>query len=297
MTDITLLDGGMGQELIARAGDRPTPLWATQVMLDRPHLVRAVHDDYFAAGATIATANSYALHRDRLAHAGLEHRLEDLTDTALTAAQDARTAHGAGRVAGSIGPLRESYRPEIHPPHDQAVALYAERVAALAPRVDLILFETVASLDMIRAVVAAGQGAGTPVWVSMTVEDTDGRRLRSGEPVAAAVPLLAGGCDAALINCSAPEAVPAALDALTGLDVPLGAYANGFTRITSDFLKDRPTADLLSARRDLTPAAYADHALGWIDHGATILGGCCEVGPAHIAALAARLREAGHTIV
>ena len=40
--DITLLDGGMGQELLARTGDEPTPLWATQVMLDHPDVVREI---------------------------------------------------------------------------------------------------------------------------------------------------------------------------------------------------------------------------------------------------------------
>ena len=66
MARITLLDGGMGQELVARSGDAPTPLWATRVMLDHPGMVQAIHADYFAAGATIATANTYAIHHDRL---------------------------------------------------------------------------------------------------------------------------------------------------------------------------------------------------------------------------------------
>ena len=56
--EITLLDGGMGQELVARSGDRPTPLWATQVMMDHPGLVRAVHADYFAAALCLRTASS-----------------------------------------------------------------------------------------------------------------------------------------------------------------------------------------------------------------------------------------------
>ena len=50
MAKITLLDGGMGQELVARSGDEPTPLWATRVMIDHPGMVRAIHEDYFAAG-------------------------------------------------------------------------------------------------------------------------------------------------------------------------------------------------------------------------------------------------------
>ena len=78
---------------------------------------------------------------------------------------------------------------------------------------------------------------------------------------------------------------------------PFGAYANGFTEITKAYLSEAPTVDKLSARRDLGPEAYAEFALGWIDQGATIVGGCCEVGPKHIRHLAQRLREAGHQIV
>ncbi|MDA8587001.1 homocysteine S-methyltransferase family protein, partial [Rhodobacteraceae bacterium] len=61
---ITILDGGMGQELLARTGAAPTGLWSTQVMMDHPDAVRAIHDDYFAAGADIATTNTYAILRD-----------------------------------------------------------------------------------------------------------------------------------------------------------------------------------------------------------------------------------------
>lgn len=72
MTDITLLDGGMGQELVRRSGDAPTPLWSSQVMRDHPGLVQAIHADFFDAGATVATANTYAILRDRLRPAGRE---------------------------------------------------------------------------------------------------------------------------------------------------------------------------------------------------------------------------------
>ena len=66
MTDITLLDGGMGQELVARSGKPPSPRWSTQVMIDMPGLVSEVHGAYANVGATVATTNSYAIHRDRL---------------------------------------------------------------------------------------------------------------------------------------------------------------------------------------------------------------------------------------
>jgi homocysteine S-methyltransferase len=298
MTDIVLLDGGMGQELIHRAGDRPTPLWSTTVMMEHPGLVRDVHGDYFAAGATVATTNTYAIHRDRLEGTGFESRFAALHAQALAEAAAAREAAGRGRIAGSIGPLVASYRPETHPPHEEAVARYAEVARLLGPHVDLILCETVASLAHARAVLEGAHAAGRPVWLAVTVDDEDGARLRSGEPVAEAAALArAGGALAILANCSAPEAMPAALAAVSGAGLPFGAYANGFTRITKEFLKDKPTVDALDAREDLTPEVYARHAMGWVASGATIVGGCCETGPAHIAALRQALAAAGHAIV
>lgn len=291
---VTLLDGGIGQELVARAGDKPTPLWSTRAMMDHPGLLQGIHADYFAAGSDIATTNTYAIHRDRLAPDGLDHLFGPLHAAALAEAAAARAAHGAGRLAGSVGPLAATYRPELHPDHATAVPLYAEMVALIAPGVDLILFESVASLAHARAALAGAGGLDKPVWLSVTLDDEDGTRLRSGEPVADVVAICRdGGASAVLANCSAPEAMPAALDILAGGHLPFGAYANGFTRITKDFLADRPTTEALTARRDMGPEAYADHVMRWVGQGATIVGGCCETGPAHIAEIARRLRAAG----
>ena len=296
MTKITLLDGGMGQELVHRSGDRPTPLWSTQVMVDHPGIVQAVHADYFAAGATIATTNSYAVHHDRLAGTPLDGQFAPLIALSLAEAQSARTAHGTGRIAGSIGPLIASYRPDIHPAHAIATPLYAEVARELAKGCDLIICETVASIAHAKAALEGAGQAGKPVWLSLTVDDTDGTRLRSHEPLSDAL-AIAHDAAAILINCSMPEAIPAALDILAQGDKPFGAYANGFTKISEGFLAHKPTVDALTARQDLGPDAYATHAMGWIAQGATIVGGCCEVGPAHIAELAAQIRAAGHEVV
>lgn len=290
MTDIILLDGGMGQELVRRAGDKPTPLWSTQVMMDHPGLVAKVHADYARAGATVHTTNTYAILRDRLAGTGMEDQFAALYTAALTEAKD------AGVIAGAIGPLGASYRPDLMPAHDIAVKTYAEVAGALGPHVDLIICETVASVAHARAVLEAAAATGKPVWLAMTVDDNDGTRLRSGEPLADvfAVTDKAAGI---LANCSSPEAIDTAVGVLAKGDKPFGGYANGFTHISDGFLSDKPTVAALEARHDLGPDAYARFAMGWIDQGATIVGGCCEVGPAHIAALAKAITGAGHTIV
>ncbi len=297
MAAITLLDGGMGQELLARTGDVPTPLWATQVMMDHPGVVRDIHADYFAAGATIATTNTYAIHHDRLIPQAMDHLFHGLHLRALLQAVEARDAHGSGRIAGSLGPLVATYRPEVTPHVAEAAPKYAEISALLAPHVDLFLIETAASILQAEGALA-GIVPGRPVWLSVSVDDADGRLLRSGEPVSDVARLVREYAPAAvLVNCSVPEAMGAAMDAVRGFGLPFGAYANGFTHITAAFKADRATTDALHARHDLTPAKYLDFAMGWVRQGATIVGGCCEVGPAHIRALADALRAAGHTIV
>ena len=154
MAKITLLDGGMGQELVARSGDEPTPLWATRVMLDHPGMVRDIHADYFAAGATVATTNTYAIHHDRLERFGLDPMFHALHLRALAEAQEARAAHGSGRIAGSMGPLVATYRPEVTQPVDIATPKYAEIATILGAHVDMILCETMASVEMAEGAVA-----------------------------------------------------------------------------------------------------------------------------------------------
>ncbi|CUK11510.1 Homocysteine S-methyltransferase [Ruegeria denitrificans] len=297
MADITLLDGSIGQELVKRSGDRATPLWSTRVMMDHPDLVADVHGEYFRRGATVATTNTYAVHRSRLARVGMEDQVPNLIDTALTQAERAREGAEA-RIAGSLGPLLASYRPDLNPDPLDAAGKFGELVALMAPRVDLFLIETVCSVQEGEGALRGTDGCGKPVWLGLSVMDDDGTRLRSGEPLADIEPLVRRFApDAVLINCSRPEAIPAALPIIEQLGRPFGAYANGFTGISQGFLEDAPTVDALEQRQDLGPEAYSDHAMAWVAQGATIVGGCCEVGPDHIETLADRLRAAGHRIV
>ena len=285
-----ILDGGMGQELVARAG-KATSLWSVQALLDAPELVRQVHDEYFAAGADIATTNSYSVLPDRLEPHGMLDRLEELVRLSCQLATDAREAHGSGMVAGGLGPQGFSYQPDKAPPAEQAAEVYANLAQIQAQYVDVHLLETMSSVDQARGGLIGAGVTGKPVWVALSVRDDDGTRLRSGELLSDVMPLLEEFNPAAVfINCSKPEAVDTAVPILAKSGRLVGAYANGFTGIAADFNKVGATVDMLSARRDLDPNAYADFADGWAAHGATIIGGCCEVGPAHIAELSRRLK-------
>lgn len=297
MATITLLDGGMGQELVARADRDPGPLWATRVMVDHPGLVKAIHDDYFDAGASVATTNTYNILHDRLTRDGLDPLFHALHLRALAEAHEARARAGRGIIAGSMGPLGESYRPDLTPPVAVSAPQYAEKARLMAAHVDVILIETMSSLDLARGALIGAQAAGRPVWLSVSVDDRDGTKLRSGEPVAGLREVLeAAPAAAVLANCSMPEAMEAALSVLKTLGLPFGAYANGFSQISGLPLPDDDEAPDYTHRHDLTPEKYADFALRWVAMGAALVGGCCEVGPAHIRHLAERLRAEGHQI-
>ena len=96
---------------------------------------------------------------------------------------------------------------------------------------------------------------------------------------------------AILLNCSTPEAISLGLPIIRSFNLPFGGYANGFSRIAKEYLTKLSTVELLDTREDLTPTKYADFVSSWVDLGATIVGGCCEVGPSHIAELTRRFKE------
>ena len=282
MTDIILLDGSIGQEMINRTPEAPTGLWSTLAMMKHPDVLARIHADYFAAGAIVATTNTYAIHRDRLAHVDATSQFRALHEQALDIANRARDTHGSGLIAGSMGPLVASYRPDLCPPAEQAADAYAEIAQIQADHVDFFLLETMSSIDQARGAVMGASVPNKPIWLAVTVDDNDGTRLRSGEAVADLAEALSDlPVRAMLANCSMPEAVTTAMPLLPDT-LPKGGYANGFVEIDEEVAKPYGTVEDLAPRNDLPPRIYADHALRWADDGATILGGCCEIGPDHI---------------
>ena len=290
-----LLDGGTGQELLARSDDDPTPLWSARVMIDTPDLVVDVHRSYIDAGADLFTVNAYSATRCRLEPFGLEDEYERLQRLAIELANEARGDRDDIALAGCLSPYRWTYHPELAPPFEELWSTYAESAALQSDGVDLFLCETMGSIDEARAAVVGAATTGLPIWVGWTIRDDDSARLRSGEPVVDAVAAAEswqrdglGDVRAVLLNCSTPEALTAAMPALTAASMPCGAYANGFHHITEDFNPGATTTEL-GTRHEITPAIYGDTVEAWLDDGAKIVGGCCDIGPAHIAELRARL--------
>ncbi len=284
---VLLLDGGMGQELIRRSSSPSAHhLWSLKVMLDEPELISEVHRDFCLAGASIACLNTYAITRARLARSENLPSLEDLLGRAYELAEKGVRSSSCNGVAliSTLPPLVASYRADTQLPMDLMVKEYAELIDIQSRNADGFIAETIPSINEAIAVLTAANKLNVQIVLGLTVSDENGEFLRSGEPLSDTLtavkpmnPL------AVVVNCSKPEAVSQAMPILSQAGLVFGAYANGFTAI--DALEPGGVVDVLEARKDLNPNQYAEFADKWLNAGATIIGGCCEVGPDHISAL------------
>ena len=289
---VTLLDGGMGREIQQRRPEAAHGLWSASVLVDEPELVVEIHREYIDAGAAVITTNSYSTVPSYLSKAGIEDRYRELTKLAATLAR--RAVRESGKdvgVAGSLPPLEESYRADLVPPAEVARPIYQGVVEALGGDVDLFICETMSSAAeaQVAASAALAHGEGKPVYVSWTLNETPGGGLRSGETVEDAFDALADlDVDAFLFNCTHPEAIEVGLrelGLLTGK--PIGCYPNRLNKVPEGWTLDNEITTGL--RRDLPRNIYVSAMLRSIEAGATIVGGCCGIGPSDIRALAVRL--------
>ena len=290
---ITLLDGGLGQELIKRSSAPPHPLWSTKVMLDEPQLVSDIHRDFCDAGARVICLNTYAISRHRLKTFAPQYSVEELLAAAAETARygiSQSTAAKSVSTVASLPPLNASYDHTVAPDFDSAYEQYSELVALQKDSVDGFLLETMSNIAEATAGAKAIRDAGVIGAVAFTLSDNDSQKLRSGElledAIAAVKPY---SPDAIMLNCSTPEVVTEGLKTALSSGVRCGAYANGFTSVEA--LVPGSTVDRLSTRKDLGPEDYLRFVKTWLEMGVEIIGGCCEIGPDHIKAIRAYLDE------
>jgi S-methylmethionine-dependent homocysteine/selenocysteine methylase len=289
-----VLDGGMGRELRMRGVEILETIWSANALLTAPDVVRQIHADYIAAGAEIITTNTYGVIRADLAKEGIAHQFDDLNLQAAELAVQARLDSGADvLIAGALPPLRGSYRADLVGPFDEIAPEYERQAALLAPYVDLFICETMSSGVEGYAAAYGAARTGKPVWVSWTLHEDQSGRLRSGETIAEAASRLGDlPVSGMLANCCAPESIAAAMADIVASGMRfVGGYANTFVPVPEDWTLDGggDTDGLIPLREDLQPDAYCSAVSAWLDKGATVVGGCCGTGPAHIAAIRAAL--------
>ncbi|MET9696501.1 homocysteine S-methyltransferase [Streptomyces sp. NPDC006529] len=272
-----VLDGGLGNQLTDQGCDLSGGLWSARVLAEDPAQVRAAHTAYARAGAEVLITASYQVGLEAFARHGYDRRRTTaLLRDAVTLADGAARAVGHEVwVAASVGPYgatladRSEYRGRYGLSVRELAAFHRPRIETLLEAgADVLALETVPDTDEALALLSVLAGTGARAWLSYTVA---GDRTRAGQPLADAFALAAAAPEviAVGVNCCAAADVLRALEtAAAATSKPLLAYPND-TSGTADWPLD-----------------------AWQRAGARMIGGCCGVGPARIAALADALPAA-----
>ncbi len=282
-----VMDGSMGNELLTRRSDLVTGLWSAQYLIDAPELVKEIHLDYINAGADLIITNTYSTIPSYLSKQKAEDKMSELINLAGKLAREAvKDSKKKVTVAGSLPPLEESYRPDLVIDKEEAVPIYETLIKELTPYVDIFICETMSSIKEMQHVIEALQNLDNekPVWISWSLKEDKKNQLRSGESIKEAFIASASiKPEAYLFNCTDPFAITEGLKELKELtQKPIGGYPNVFN-VPDGWTLDN---DVQVSVRDLSVERFLEFAEEWRNLGATIIGGCCGIGPKFIKAVA-----------
>ena len=287
--NVVILDGGTGTELERRGVPMDDAAWCAAALATHPDAVREVHEDYIRAGAEVIITNSFPAARHVLEPAGMGERFRELNARSAELARQARenAAEEPVSVAGSISTFPPRLDHGYDPPTSEARENYREQAEVLAESgVDLLIIEMIRDLEHAGYAVRAAAETGLPVWLgfSCKVED-DGtvvlwdRGHSLAEALEELTPLVSGGSLVSIMHTLTEDTLPALRVVREEWSGPVGAYPHSGKFIMPHW----QFIDMIS------PEDFAAEAENWLDHGVRLVGGCCGIGPEHVALLRQRL--------
>lgn len=277
---VLVLDGATGSCL--RSAGMPvgvsTELWA----LEHPDVIRSLQRDYVNAGSDIIYAPTFSANRLGLSMHGLEDRLAEINAGLVALSREA--SGGRALVAGDLTTTGKALEPKGDMTYQRLLDIYAEQIDVLAHAgVDLLVAETMLSIDETMAVVEAAHSVcDLPVMCSMTLE-ADGQLLFGGSAVDAVESLQALGAAAVGLNCSVgPDQLESVVSSMKAVaSVPLIVKPNAGMPVMDEHGV---------AHYSMTPADFAAAMKKLLWRGARLVGGCCGTSPEYIRALSAAIR-------
>ena len=273
-------DGGTGTYLQSRGlkpGEKPE-LWS----IEKPEVIEELHRAYFAAGANVATTNTFGVNRDKF------ENYDRIISASISCAKKAAGGCEDRFVAFDMGPTGRMLKPLGDMEFEECVSLYAENVKVAAKcGADLIIIETMNDcLETKAAVLAAKENSSLPVFVT-NVYDSTGKLMTGADPKAMIAMLEGLGVDALGMNCS------------FGPDKMLDIIGD-FKKYSSLPVIVNPNAGLPEIKDGktvftLTPDEFSQSMVSLAKGGATILGGCCGTTPEYIGAMVNAVKEIEYT--
>ena len=285
------LDGALGSILLDRANKSSSGLWSAQFLLDDPEAIKSLYEEYIGVGSDLITTNTYSTIPSYLNKEKISAKMPELIDIAGKLAKEVGDRHEHVRVAGSLPPLEESYRPDLVLTEGEALPIYKTLIEGLLPYVDIFLCETISSIQETQNVLKALDlyNKEIPIWLSWTLKEDKKDLIRSGESIEEAFKFAEKyNPEAYLFNCTDPNAISSGLEVLQRLtDKPIGGYPNVFS-VPDGWTLDN---DVVTLKNDLTKESFSSFCQTWKEKGASIFGGCCGIGPELMAEMISSLKQ------
>jgi len=289
-----VLDGGMGQELLARGVEANGTLWSANALLHEKYhqLLLDTHLDFINSGAEIIVTTTFTTRRMRLRDNGVEDKFEYLNTKAGEIAKKAKDLNPHVLVAGGLPPQYLTYEADTRPDNEIKENFY-DQAKLLDPFIDFFYFDVLSSVREFKLAIEAIESFNKPYLIGAHV--SEGVKLPSGENISEIITTINHkNLLGIILSCVSPENYEKNLDELKSLGIPFGFKLNGFITTkptagyTNTFNKSKTgnPNEFLGHREDLVPEKMALFVKKFKEAGATILGGCCETRPAHIKEMA-----------
>ena len=289
-----VLDGGMGQELLARGVETSGTLWSANALLQEKYhqLLLDTHLDFINSGAEIIVTTTFTTRRMRLRDNGVEDKFEYLNTKAGEIAKKAKDLNPHILVAGGLPPQYLTYEVDTRS-DDEIKENFYDQAKLLDPFIDFFYLDVLSSVREFNLAIKAIESFKKPYLIGAHI--SEGVKLPSGENISEIITTinhkkLLG----IMLSCVSPENYEKNLNEIKSLGVPFGFKLNGFITTkpaagyTNTFNKSKTgnPNEFLGHREDLIPEKMALFVKKFKEAGATILGGCCETRPAHIKEMA-----------
>jgi len=281
---VIIIDGGMGTHLEQSGVPMDGKVWSGRAVLSHPNAVRRAHEAFIDAGAEVIIANTFAAARHMLEPGGLGDQVRKINIGAVKLAKQARDNVGCRpiAIAGSVCEWAPTDDPRWHSPKAVGQSAQEQVEFLVEAGVDLIALEMCQDSPFSQVVIEAALASDLPLWIGLSAKSHAGHgslsvfddaELDFEELVrdVAAYPAMMIN----IMHTPVPD-ITAALEMVKRhWNGALGVYPESgyFTMPNWQFVEVIEPDQLVSAARD------------WIKQDVRLLGGCCGLGPEHIAAL------------
>ena len=279
-----ILDGGMGQELLARGVKPISNLWSATALMNKDYhqIIKDCHLDFINSGAEIILTNTFGCRRRRLEENQIENRFEELNTTAVNLAKQSVKESGKKvLIAGSLPPQNFTYLPELGDKKKMQQNFY-DQAKILNGGVDLFYLDVLSSFDEIEIAVQSIRDFNKPFVIGIHFKKNG--LLPSGEKLCDVIEKVKNFKPTAITgSCVAYEDVMSVKNDFLNSGLPFGFKVNAFREIPVGWKPDSSNPNLaLGKNEDLTVLKFQEISKEFIDMGAKLIGGCCEIKPTHI---------------